>query len=110
MQAEQQSERKRFEAWHIPRYGKGYSEWAEDKGRYAWDLTEELWAAWQARAALSHPSTPQTEVAGTVEQYWMDNRGKILDAIEAAGFRLLSNSQGFWLNAAPPLLKQGSKG
>lgn len=41
-------DRAAFEAWHTAKYGRAYSEWVEAKGRYAWDLTEELWTAWKA--------------------------------------------------------------
>lgn len=34
-------------------------------------------------------------------EYWLLNRAAILDAIEAAGFKLVSNQSGFWLSAAP---------
>lgn len=50
MQAEQQRERERFEAW--------YDAWIVEK-RVHMTLKSEVWDAWQARAALSHPSTPQ---------------------------------------------------
>lgn len=45
-------QRAAFEAWHTGKYGRAYSEWVEAKGRYAWDLTEELWTAWKAARAL----------------------------------------------------------
>lgn len=56
MQAEQQSERERFEAWatHLdsepPCFDKDRDGYYED-----WDL-QRAWRGWQARAALSHPS------------------------------------------------------
>jgi hypothetical protein len=43
-----QDDRAAFEAWHSAKYGRSYTEWVEVKGRYAWDLTEELWTAWKA--------------------------------------------------------------
>lgn len=64
MQAEQQSERERFETWAkdrghplcdvIPKYGPT-SSMPQTEIRFS-DIAFE---AWQARAALSHPSTPQ---------------------------------------------------
>jgi hypothetical protein len=56
------NERAAFEAWHIGRFGRAYTEWVEAKGGYAWDLTEELWKAWQAaRASLSEYAQSKQE-------------------------------------------------
>ena len=42
-------------------------------------------------------------------QYWVENRGKIIDAVTAAGFRLMANAEGFWLQplsarVVPPVI------
>ena len=62
MQAEQQSERERFEAW-ARSIGKTDRDLQRDdwdgSGEYSWITEKSMWSAWQARAALSHPSTPQ---------------------------------------------------
>jgi len=50
------SERERFEAWAIEHH-EDVPQWTGS--RYRQDVWEDLWIAWQARAALSHPSTPQ---------------------------------------------------
>lgn len=36
------------------------------------------------------------------QAYWLDNRAAIIEAIEQAGFRLMSNQHGFWLAALAP--------
>ena len=55
MQAEQQSERERFEAWCVTQ---GWVERpsARDNGNYTNGQLQARWIGWQARAALSHPS------------------------------------------------------
>lgn len=55
------SERERFEAWVLDTYNYGYSltRSSEVEGAYVHDGTDMAWDAWQARAALSHSSTPQ---------------------------------------------------
>ena len=42
-------------------------------------------------------------------RYWVENRGRIIDAVTAAGFRLMSNAEGFWLQplsarVVPPVI------
>jgi hypothetical protein len=52
-------EREKFTAWHTEKFGRALTEWVDDRGRFAWDLTEQLWQAWQARAALAAaPASP----------------------------------------------------
>lgn len=51
MQAEQQSERERFEA-ELPAKARARNE----QGDYVSPAINDRWAGWQARAALSHPS------------------------------------------------------
>lgn len=62
MQAEQQSERELFEAW-ARSIGKTDRDLQREdwngSGEYSWITEKSMWEAWQARAALSHPSTPQ---------------------------------------------------
>lgn len=59
MQAEQQSENERFEAWAEKA---GFIVHRDETAKYI-DYhkvtTRHAWNAWQARAALSHPRTPQ---------------------------------------------------
>ena len=50
--AQATDERALFEAWHATQHGRAFTGWVEAKGRYAWDLTQELWLCWQARAAI----------------------------------------------------------
>jgi hypothetical protein len=54
------------------------------------------------RAALA--SKPDARMhareAASDAEYWTRNRSKIIDAIEAAGYRLTSNKDGFWLAPA----------
>lgn len=70
MQAEQQSERDRFEAWCREKYLCHEHSFARAPYEYAHTVSHRtisicyasvqmLWECWQARAALSHPSTPQ---------------------------------------------------
>lgn len=60
MQAEQQSERERFEAWDSAQYEIDAEVYRHKHGeRYVDRAVQCRWEAWQARAALSHPSTPQ---------------------------------------------------
>ena len=54
--AEQPSERERFEAWALERHEQ-LPIWTG--ARYRSDVWEDLWICWQARAALSQPSTEQ---------------------------------------------------
>jgi len=58
MQAEQQSERDLFEA---ELKGLDFTKSADGWGRetYHHPHVQSIWYGWQARAALSHPSTPQ---------------------------------------------------
>ena len=60
MQAEQQSERERFEAWFEHDYMAGLDgpgEWDAERNCYMQLPVHMAWCAY--RAALSHPSTPQ---------------------------------------------------
>jgi len=43
--------RAEFIAWHNTKFGQGYGAWSETAGRFEWDLTQELWLAWQAARA-----------------------------------------------------------
>ena len=44
-------------------------------------------------------AAPQAEpIADSDADYWLRNRQAILDAIERAGFVLMSNASGFWLH------------
>lgn len=76
------------------------------------------WDAWQARAALSHPSTPQGWKLVPVEPVLvMLQAGRDLD-LEGPGNGWLTNLPHYelrdiWqamLNAAPPPPEQGGKG
>jgi hypothetical protein len=89
MQAEQQSERERFEAWFEPYWSGPQS-----------DL--QAWAAWQARAALSHPS-PQGWPCEVVEADFSENTVTL--QMKDAGYLV---SAGEYRLIPPP--EQGSKG
>lgn len=60
MADEMNGERESFEAWHSGKFGRAFTTWAEDRGRYTWDLTQELWNAWQARASLAANAGSET--------------------------------------------------
>lgn len=50
-------------------------------------------------AELGLSAAPQAEpIADSDADYWLRNRQAILDAIERAGFMLMSNASGFWLH------------
>lgn len=59
MQAEQQSERKRFEAYIAKDCGDLSTFGVDPNRHYRNSAVNNAWVGWQARAALSHPSTPQ---------------------------------------------------
>lgn len=54
------AERAAFEAYYGPRWGASYLAWVAEKGRYAWDATQEAWTVWQA--AITHAVPPGHQV------------------------------------------------
>lgn len=111
MQAEQQSERERFEAW-ISEDGK-WSKAAQRSGDgYMLAYAQSAWTAWQAgwqaRAALSHHSTPQgwklVPVEPTMEM--LDEMNAFFDASNW----VLEATWKSALDAAPTPPEQGGKG
>jgi len=46
-------------------------------------------------------ASDHTPASASEQSYWLDNRAAVLDAIEKAGFRLMSNSGSFWLSPVP---------
>lgn len=56
-------------------------------------------ANWYSAMIAAAPAAPQAEsMADSDADYWLRNRQAILDAIERAGFMLMSNASGFWLH------------
>lgn len=111
MQAEQQSERERFEAWckqDNPRY-----EPTDDS-----PLNRRDWKVWKARAALSHPSTPQgwklVPVEPTKEMLAAGEskreEGETNDEYCAWNINAPRDYWDAMLDAAPPPPEQGGKG
>lgn len=106
MQAEQQSERERFEAWAKDEGYDTANTYDTERSRWRWlnPMTSDLWKSW--RAALSHPSTPQgwklVPVEPTLDMGWA-----YLDAARADDPRGAEELRFSWpgyramLNAAP---------
>ena len=42
-------------------------------------------------------------------RYWLENRGRIIDAVTAAGFRIMSNADRCWLQPLPAPPHQGAE-
>lgn len=62
----------------------------------------------------THPAPPVEQPAApdlnSVQLFWIENRTKILDGIDAAGYVLMSNQDGFWLmKKGSPAATQGAK-
>lgn len=56
--------------------------------------------AWQAALA----SRAQVQALVGIDshgRYWVQNRGRIIDAVTAAGFRIMSNAERCWLEPLP---------
>lgn len=60
-------------------------------------LEVDLYRAQRKDAAVAQPDVRMPSRSDMA--YWNDNRSRILGAIEKAGFRLMSNRDGFWLHA-----------
>lgn len=76
----------------------GHVKWTTDRCRArGWTRSVNL----RVKPLYAHPApaVPQAEpIADSDADYWLRNRQAILDAIERAGFVLMSNASGFWLH------------
>lgn len=76
----------------------GHVKWTTDRCRArGWTRSVNL----RVKPLYAHPApaVPQAEpIADSDADYWLRNRRPILDAIERAGFVLMSNASGFWLH------------
>ena len=54
-----------------------------------------------ARAALSTPPAAAPAISSVDAAYWLASRAGIIAALEQAGFNLMSNRDGFWLQKTP---------
>lgn len=89
--AEQPSERERFEAWALERHEQ-LPIWTGV--RYRSDVWEDLWICWQARAALSQPSTAWThEINQELERQYLKGfqAGKAF-AVSEQGWRTIESA------------------
>ncbi len=67
-----------------------------------------MWEGWQARAALSTPPAAVPDISSADAAYWLASRAGIIAALEQAGFRLMSNRDGFWLQATPAAARKSA--
>lgn len=68
------ADRAAFEAYYGPRWGASYLSWVAEKGRYAWDATQEAWTVW--RAAIAHAVPPGHQVVPDVPTQVMCQEGQ----------------------------------
>jgi len=61
--------RDEFEAWHNGKFGHAYTVWDENRCRFVWDLTQELWLAWQAARASSAAAQQSDPIRGLLQAH-----------------------------------------
>lgn len=108
----------RFLSWKLPKnfYPDSFISFDREKhdawGGYqnSWPTGTNLLHAGQAKEMLQHvlgnTSPPlqadaKVPLSKTDAEYWLNSRSQIIDAVEKAGFKLMSNKDGFWLSASP---------